>query len=230
MWGRGLLSPDPNAVFTSTSSSGTVSSGVFIRQVMIVNSPQLFFSLMYFTYNATPTIMHAAEEWTGFATERKGLRVSEPKAGQRSSYWLNLPWSYSIPLIAISALLHWMVSRSLYLVNINVLGPSGQLLNDQSIFACGFSVTMLCLVFALLMVMATTICGFSLRPLRGDIPLIGVNSLAVSAICHNPDSSATETQRPLLWGVTKKPEDGQPGHCALSSGEVERPVPGQEYW
>lgn len=228
IWNRGLLGPDPNAVFTGTSKSGAVPTVAFIWQVVIINSPQLFFSMIYFAYNGAFTMMHAAEEWSGFATERKSLRVSEPRPGQRSSYWLNLPWSYSLPLVAVSSVLHWMVSRSLYLVNIDVYSPDGTPDASQTIFACGFSTVFLLMVLGTLVFMTAVIFGFSFKPLNAEIPFIGFNSLAISAACHG-SKTHDEVCKPLLWGVTELPEDGLPGHCALSSGEVSKPVPGQSY-
>lgn len=123
-----------------------------------------------------------------------------------------------------------MVSRSLYLVNIKVLGPFGTVQKTRTIFACGYSPIFMLLILVLLFIMMATISGFSMRPLRGNIPLIGANSLAISAVCHNPDFSEAEVCRPLLWGATKQAEGDEPGHCALSSAEVEKPLVGKKYW
>jgi hypothetical protein len=229
VWTRGLVSVDPNAIYQSTTfSTYSVIEG-FLRQVLLVNTPQLLLSYMYFAYNGLFTEMHAAEEWSGFATNRKSLRVSNPAAGQRSTYWLSLPWAYSVPLITVSSLLHWLVSRSLYLIRINVMGPDGQLMPDRGISACGYSVLMMIFAMAVLVIMSATVVVCSLRRINAAIPLIGTASVAISAVCHHPNDAKTEACKPLLWGVTKRPEDGQP-HCALSSDEVESPIPGQQYW
>lgn len=42
---------------------------------------------------------------------RKGLRVTQPHGYQRSSYFLQLPYRWSLPLIVISGTLHWLLSR-----------------------------------------------------------------------------------------------------------------------
>lgn len=230
IWTRGLCSVDPNAVYPHTTfPTYSVDEG-FMGQVLLVNTPHVLFSYMYFVYNGLLTAMHAAEEWTGFAVDRKPLRVSNPTADQRSTYWLSLPWSYSLPLVTTSALAHWLVSRSLYLVRINVVGPDGQLRQYQTISACGFSVLMMLFVIALLVVMTATLAGCSLRRLNPTIPMIGTVTVAISAVCHHTNDVRTEAYKPLSLGVTMRPEGGQPGHCALSSGEVELPVPGQQYW
>ncbi|KAJ9608498.1 hypothetical protein H2200_007486 [Cladophialophora chaetospira] len=168
--------------------------------------------------------MHAAEEFSGFATERKPLRVSEPEPGQRSTYWLSLPWTYSIPLIVLQTILHWLVSRGVYLVNIEAMGPDGRHQPWQDVVAVGFSNLMISLFIILLLCMLGFLAFCSFRRLDAAIPLIGTASVAISAVCHHPNDPKTEAVKPLLWGVTEKPQDGKPGHCALSSGPVEIPV------
>jgi len=227
IWNRGLLSPDRNAVYTSTLRDGAVTSASFIAQVVLVNLPQLFFSMLYFAYNSVFTMMHSAEEWSHFARERKSLRVSDPRPGQRSTYWLNLPWSYSLPFVAVSSLLHWMVSRSLYLVDVNVFGPYGDYIESQTIFACGFSTVFLLLVLGILTSVVVVITYFAIRLLKDDTPLVGSNSFVISAMCHSPNPGEHEVCKGLLWGVTN-PCDPDP-HCALSSDEVDKPIPGFYY-
>ncbi|KAH7242922.1 hypothetical protein B0J15DRAFT_92026 [Fusarium solani] len=49
--------------------------------------------------------------------EKKPLRVSSHLQGQqRLRYFLQLPYRFSIPLIIISILMHWVLSQSLFLV------------------------------------------------------------------------------------------------------------------
>lgn len=196
---------------------------------MLINAPQLILSFLYYMYNGMLTAMHSAEEWARFATQRKALRVSVPEPGQRSTYWLNLPWSYSIPLIITSTLLHYLVSKSLYLVKINVIGADGLDQSDNSISACGYSTLMSLFTVITLVVMASVVIGLSFRPLNAPVPLVGTASLAISAACHHPNDPETEARKPLLWGVTRRPVDGKPGHCSLSSEEIEHPVPGELY-
>lgn len=229
MWVRGLITPDPNSVFTSTSQAGSSSSGAFLKQIILINSPQLLFSTMYVAYNGALTMMHVSQEWSNFAFQRKALRVSSPKRGQRSSYWLNLPWSYSLPLLATSALLHWMVSRSLYLVNIYVYGPYQTYVESESMLSCGFSTIFLLMLFLLLTIIVFVLLGISFKTLNGDIPLVGSNSLAISSACHDPGTEEEETCKELMRGVTEPAFPGWPRHCAFSSLNVDTPVPGQQY-
>lgn len=228
-WTAGLGSIDPNAVFQFTTFDDVDPGAGLMFQVLVVNIPQLAFSFLYFSYNGMFTCMHAAEEFAGFASERKALRVSSPKPGQRSTYWLSLPWSYSVPLLILSSILHWLVSRSIYLVNINVMGPDGNWQPERDISACGFNNLMILLVMLMLVCMLLLLVACSFRKLDAQIPLVGTASMVISAMCHHPNDRETEAVKPLLWGVTEKPVDGKPGHCSLSSGAVEHPVPGDVY-
>lgn len=231
IWTRGFLSVDQNAIFPWTQFDGHDSGdSAFLRQVLVINTPQLMFSFLYYVFNGIFTTMHAAKEWAGFATKRKPLRVTDPEPGQRSTYWLSLPWSNSLPLLLVSGLLHWLLSRSLYLVRVNVIGPDGQEAPDERISACGFSILMMLFKVILLCSLASFTFWFGYQKLDAAIPLVGAESAAISAACHHPNDAETEATKPLLWGVVEKPENGKPGHCSFSSGYVEPPMEGEYYW
>lgn len=59
-----------------------------------------------------------SREWAQFASTRRTLRVSKPQGQQRSTYWLQLPYRYSVPLMGAMVLLHWLMSRGLFLASI----------------------------------------------------------------------------------------------------------------
>lgn len=82
----------------------------------LANLPQIFLSALYFSVNRLCTSLYFAYEWNKYATRRKGLRVTSPKGDQRSTYFLQLPFRYAIPLVAISGLMHWLLSQSIFLV------------------------------------------------------------------------------------------------------------------
>lgn len=82
---------------------------------LIANIPQLVLSFLYVNLNSLVTCVWLASEWNDYAVERKPLRVSIPSGEQRSTYFLQLPYRASLPLIAVSGLLHWPSSQSLFL-------------------------------------------------------------------------------------------------------------------
>jgi hypothetical protein len=91
----------------------------FIGNVLIANSPQIILSAIYYSYNGLFTTFLLSNELNQFAATRKGLRVSiRPEQSQRSTYFLQLPYRYGIPLMVFSGVLHWLCSQSLFLVSV----------------------------------------------------------------------------------------------------------------
>jgi len=96
----------------------------FVSAVIWANIWQVIVSFLYFVGNALFTCMHVAEEWNGYATERKTLRVSHPEGIQRSSYFISLPFKYGIPMMILITTLHWLISQSVFLVSTTALWPT----------------------------------------------------------------------------------------------------------
>jgi len=62
--------------------------------------------MFYFTYNGLFTSMLANREWAQCSIKRAALRVSVPKTGQRSTYFLQLAYLYSVPLMLLDVPFH----------------------------------------------------------------------------------------------------------------------------
>lgn len=234
IWTRGIGSINPNSIFTTEFFSRDDSGGL-LRNVIAINLPQLLFSCLYFSYNGICTCMSIAVEWNKFATTRNTLRVSRPRGRQRSSYWLSLPWRYSLPLVIASAAMHWLVSRSLFLVKIDVYGPTGQLQPKRNISACGFSILAILLLILLLVIMLISLIVVGLRRSPGGIPMVGACSWAISSMCHDKDPEEGASLQSLIWGVTDRSgttdvrEKDWVGHCCITSRLVESPEEGFVY-
>lgn len=70
---------------------------------LLANLPQTILSFLYLTYNGIFSCVLAADEWNRFSHHRKRLRVTAPTGKQRSTYFLAVPYKYSIvsqPLIS----------------------------------------------------------------------------------------------------------------------------------
>ena len=241
-FGQGFGSINPNAVFTypasfSTQSSNTTFSVVqtdksqsLCSDVITVNTPQLLFSTLYFMYNGMFTSMITSAEWTQFAKVRKALRVSKPKAGQWSTYWLQLPWKFSLPLLAISVLLYWLVSRSFFIVRINVFGWAGKEQADRDVSACGYSPLAKLIVILVVVVSLVVMMVAGWQKLTPGIPVCGTNSVALAAACHqSKEGDPLVSQKQLLWGVVEPGGKVTPGHCSMTDGEVGDLVDGLRY-
>jgi hypothetical protein len=209
--------------------------------VLIANSPQVILSFVYLLYNGLFTAMLTGHEWMSYAFKKKGLRISgKPSDSQRSTYFLQLPYRFSLPLVAMSILLHWLVSQSIFVVAFNVYDHMGHRNWDgrqernieDGLLTCGYSpITMLAVIIVgFFMVVAAV--GFGYIPYKTGMPLAGSSSLAISAACHPEQNSGTGedalSRQKLQWGVVSTGTDGV-GHCAFSNKEVGRLLDGRVY-
>lgn len=165
-------------------------AGGLLANVFVANSPQVILSFLYLNYNGLFTCMLLASEWSGFAHERKYLRVTSPVGKQRSSYRLQLPYIYGIPLLIISGTLHWLVSQSIFLARIEIFDISGTKL-PHTISTCGYSLIAIITVIALgsVVVLGGIVNGF--RVYDAGMPLAG----SCSAGSHQRRMSSKAARR-----------------------------------
>uniref|UniRef100_A0A8H7N3W2 DUF6536 domain-containing protein n=1 Tax=Bionectria ochroleuca TaxID=29856 RepID=A0A8H7N3W2_BIOOC len=87
--------------------------------VLLTNLPQLILSFIYLILNSLLTSMVAAAEWASFAHgAHQPLRVSFPRGAQKSAFFLELPYQYSIPMLVLSILMHWLISQGFFIAQI----------------------------------------------------------------------------------------------------------------
>lgn len=90
-------------------------TGNFLASVLLPNTPQLILSCAYFAYNALYTRLLTESEWQSFSLGYRPLRVTNPQGEQWSTFRLQLPYRYSIPLLVTGILLHWITSSAIFL-------------------------------------------------------------------------------------------------------------------
>ena len=184
--------------------------------------------------------MLLGHEWSGYSHVRKPLRVTTPAGSQRSTYRLQLPYKYGIPLLVLSGTLHWLVSQSIFLARVDyydngILDDGDYYDTDNlrfnvqypSISTLGYSCIAIITVIALggIAVLIANLYGF--RRYKPGVPLVGSCSAAISAACHRPNDDVDAPFKPVMWGAV---ESNNPiGHCCLTSFEVTKPVKGQKY-
>jgi hypothetical protein len=212
-----------------------------LANVLLANSPQVILSLIYFSYNATFTSMLLAHEWSGHFEKRKGLRVSaKPVGEQRSTYFLQLPFRYAIPLMVFSTLLHWLASQSIFVISVEIYNMFGQHnphgfcnhFDDRhegytpscgtDFITCAYSPLAVFLALITACVLAITIIILGRRILN-PMPIVGSCSVAIAASCHPRAGEGATWEKKLQWGIIEEPDqaaqDGV-GHCGLSSGHI----------
>ncbi|KAJ5963319.1 uncharacterized protein N7479_003195 [Penicillium vulpinum] len=200
IWESGLGDASAATTLYGLSIPATA-SGIF-SMVFMANIPQILVSLAYFFYNGLLTCMLSAVEYDDYAKEQKPLRVSWPRGAQRSTYYLSLPYRYSIPLLVVSAVLHWLVSQSFFFVQVIPFDRHGvpQKSYPGVLVTCGYSPVAIIfgiVVGGLLPIVALLL---GLRRFRSHMPLAGQCSAAISAACHPRTTAIDHALKPVQWG------------------------------
>lgn len=198
-------------------------NNALIVSVVLANIPQLILSLLYFTYNGLFTCMLLVSEWNSYSIHRKGLRVSssQREGAQRFRHYPQLPFRFSIPLIMASLLLHWLVSQSIFVVNVSMLDRTGVPIDGSHLVTCGYSPVAIIFTIALGVLLISILLGFGFGArFRTGMPIAGSCSLALAAACDSCDEDSAAdaddggemltltstgiqspmSQRPLKWG------------------------------
>lgn len=211
-----------NANLPEEGASGLTSS------VLFANFPQVVLSFVYLSLNALVTCMLLAHEYSGYEIHRKPLRVTTPYGQQRSTYWLQIPFTYGIPLIATSAILHWLISQAVFLVRVEDYGYKVSYSN--SISAVGLSPAPMLVVVILGVCITAAAIGMGFRKLRGSsMPVAASCSLAMAAAAHRPAGDFDAAVLPVKWGEVVDMSNADVGHCCFTSQEVIDTDFGKEY-
>ena len=173
--------------------------------------------------------MLLADEWNDYAHVRKPLRVTSPVGEQRSTYRLQLPYRYGIPLLITSGTLHWLVSQSLFLARVTAFTPDGVEDTANSVSTVGYSCIAIITVIILGSVVVLLGLAMGFRRYKAGMPLVGSCSAAISAACWRPDEDEGGERMGVMWGVVEEKDGERAGHCCFTSREVERPREGDVY-
>ncbi|GKU08207.1 hypothetical protein FLAG1_08581 [Fusarium langsethiae] len=161
---------------------------------MVANLPQLILSTCYLAYNGLFTRMLAEFEWSKYSVEFKSLRVTEPKGSQNSTYRLQLPYRFSIPLIFVSIALHWLYSNCIYVSNYEAYNPVYPHTKYVTI-GLQFSSKAILTSFVISVCVAITPLFLANVKLPGIIVVSGGNSAVISAACHYPSRKLKSLSR-----------------------------------
>ncbi len=202
-----------------------------IGSVLLANAPQTILSYIYTAYNALLTAMLSQAELLRYGTICRGLRVTSPTGEQRSTYWLQLPYRFSLPPMAASVLLHWLVAESFFLVRVNVYRPDGTQDPSQLISTVGYSslAVLVSLIIMSLMLLGILALGLVMR-YPATMPLAANCSASLAAISQPLRGGEFESDlalKKLSWGVIDQDVDFsgvedrvQEKHATFSAGMV----------
>lgn len=205
--------------------------------MVVASLPQLVISMMYIGVNHQLTVMVQLRDWTHLASRRTALRVSKPEKGsaQVATYWLSLPYQFSIPLLASSVMMSWLASQALFQYRAIFVDEYG---NDDakrglpafgivySAIACIFAIGLGTLVFI-------SPLAVSLQKCPPGLPAGPTNSFVIAAACHPPQNDRHAARGLVKWGVVASNHDAGDGrlaqHCTITSQKVEEPIEGCWY-
>ena len=221
------------ASFAQYSGAWSKSKSVFLNGVFFANLPQLPASLIYFIYNSLFTRFFLVKEWNSYSGTRRGLRVTNPMEGtsQTSTYYLQFPLRYSVPLVAWFALMHWLISETLFLRRIYAIWPEdtaphgvGKFLISRLAYS---PITLFLLTLALLVL---ALIGFAVIHARFEwkMPPFSGKSVTISAASHPPKNDDDVHLSAVRWGVTSMGRNGI-GHCSFSGLPVRLPEVGERF-
>ena len=209
-------------------SLNSFESGGLLVNVFVANLSQVILFFLYLNYNGLFTCMLLTSEWSGFAHERKYLRVTSSIEKQRSSYRLQLSYIYGIPLLIISELLHWLVSQSIFLARIEVFNADGEKVTEEFITTIEYSLIAVITVIIVESVMIIEEIASGSRVYDADMPLAGSCSAAISAACHSTQQDEDMSMLPVKWSAEKNVPRSI-SHYSFSSFEVDSPVADGRY-
>lgn len=232
LWQMGLGHVQAYAISLTDAWNG-MGENAFYGTAFTTNGCQLILGFGWYFANSMLSRMLLARQWSQFIIQRKSLRVSEPTGDQKSSYILSLPYRYSIPLLIASAVAHWLMSQSLFVVQ--TLGFVYQPTHDADDgfvripdldgSVLGFSAIGIILSMITLGILLIGLLALSIRKLpywkSSDIgedevirmPAAAACSAAISSACH-PSTGENDNGAellPLQWG------EGEAGVWGLTS-------------
>ncbi|UPX09651.1 uncharacterized protein EKO05_0000336 [Ascochyta rabiei] len=224
----------PNIQSLANLRPDNTKSSTIVPTILTANIPQVGFSLLYVFYTNIWSKLLIAYEFDRLTRVQKGLRVSERSKGQqRASHFFTLPTRYALPLMAVSAALHYLCSQSLFMARFDGMRDGNIDPQDQMV-RLGYSATgMIALISVNFAMMVVTICVAGFRRLSTGLGEMSM-SVVISAACHIKRPEYEPWLQAVQWGDVSggigEMEGGQDiRHCAFTSLSAERPIEGHIY-
>ncbi|CAI7678266.1 unnamed protein product [Penicillium pancosmium] len=211
-----------NAILATFDYEGGSSKSI-LTTALITNLPQLLLSGLYFMYSMVLTSITATHEQSMFAHKTNDSPSHTP--GGRATGDVLARTSLAI--------FFTLFDLRIYQPNTEiVMKPSAHFpgVSDTGMTtACGYSPLAISCALGVAVFLFIVLIDLSSRKVKPGMPVVGSCSLAISAACHPPKSDESPSIKPLLWGAVEHESNGKPGHCCLTSFEVEKPMGGAFY-
>jgi hypothetical protein len=187
-------------------------SSMFPLLVIIGNSPQLWLSFGYLLWNNQVTRIWIEREWRAYYQKCHIPRVSydTDEVGFRPTRWLQLPYWLTGSLMVISTLMHWLVSQTLFVVEILAQG-------NNHFYYLNFSPLAIILIGVVATVLVVAITVYYYIPVRTWMPFMAGSARVVFGSCTRLSSKLPV--HGLAWGDVSTPTERLAGF-----GETVRPL------
>ncbi|KAJ8128619.1 hypothetical protein O1611_g5014 [Lasiodiplodia mahajangana] len=226
LWHMGI-GEDHGYSIVLTQEIESLGVDAFSGTLFLANVPQVILGSGWWLANSLLTRLLLAQRCARFIVKRSGLRVSSPEGQQRRYFFLSLPYRYGVPLLILSAVLHWLLSQSFFVVQatgfVYDLTYKGrdQFVRDNTLdgSVIGYSTIAFIFSLAIILGLSISIVFLAVKPLpRREIepcesyaesdrdsliiqmPLVSSCSAAISAACHPGPGSQDTHLRLVQWG------------------------------
>jgi hypothetical protein len=146
------------------------------------------------------------------------------------------------PALGVSAVMHWLVSQSIFLIAVERHDPQGtpaltidvsknhtNVIIEGEHYSCGWSPLAVLLVICGGLLMIAWAIGMGQRKYHPGMPLGGTNSAVIAAACHMAGEEGNIEYKKVKWGVVGEYDTDGTEHCAFSSEEPAFPQDGVVY-
>lgn len=240
--------PTPLSFMGKLNTIFGLGSASMFTACIVANIPQVLISYIYLGLNNVMTTMLVMQEWCSYSLASrkpaKGLRVTSPvpETEQRSTYFLSLPYKWSIPITLVVTLIHWLVSVMFTFVQLDVHRNDPES-GVTSINYVLFWRNVLILVVPIGLGAYGVLFLLSIfKKYPESITLAGCCSASIAAACQPSKLYGNDlnsmaafpsqlSYQKLKWGVVEKPEDMENGigHATFSDEAVTSLQEGQMY-
>ena len=218
----GLGTEDPATSLVSGATGRPFQEGVsFPVQVIMANLPQVWSTIAYLTWNNQITRIWLEKEWRSFyrSHQRPRVSINSREPGIQSARWLQLPYWVTVLLMSISVLLHWLVSQTLFVVEIYFSEAT-----LASVFHLHYSPLAIISVGTMAMVLVFGITFYYFIPIRTWMPLMAGSTRVVFDSCFQLPNTGLPRSG-IGWGDISTTNERVAGF----GGVIARMVEGVKY-
>jgi len=175
----------------------------YIGMELLANIPQIDVSLLYYLLNDTLARMLIAADYNEYAISRRPLRVSFSHGEQRLTFYLTIPYRYSVPFSLAFTLIHCFASVGIFYVQILPYGIYGHPIYSAIVMTCSVDTIPLQIPMFLAIAMFFVVAFLGAKKFKSQ--------------------TMPAAFKAVIWGALERSDSEEHLHWSLSSKEVDPP-------